>query len=249
MRWRLAAALVVAHALRATAQGAAPAPPIDTDRPDLTDGTGVVARRVVQFETGVTAQTARDGSTSWSAPELLLRVGVVRGAELRIAQTWRSVGGDPLAKGLDDLQLGTKIALLPQRSFPAISAEAFTTVATGAAGVGAGRALPGAALLLQQNSSGPWSAGVELEVSRGAVNPLAGFASLSVQYQATARVQWYGEYYQLAPDLGRAGREHYVDSGLLVLLDNDLQVDARVGVGLNHAADRSFLGVGLSVRR
>jgi hypothetical protein len=251
MKWQVAVLLVAAHALRAAAQSPPSVPPIDTDRPDLTDGTGVVPRRMVQFETGLTAQAARDGVTAWSVPELLVRVGVVRGAELRIAETWRSVGasGNARAEGLDDLQLGTKIALMPQRSWPAVSVEAFTTMATGAAGVGAGGALPGAALLLQQTSSGPWSAGIELEVSRGLSNPLAGFASLSIQFQATARIQWYGEYYQLVPDLARAGREHYVNSGLLVLLDNDLQVDARVGVGLNRAADRSYMGVGLSVRR
>ncbi|MES1260072.1 MAG: transporter [Gemmatimonadota bacterium] len=234
-----------------SAQQAKPLPPIDTDRPDLTDATTTVARGHIQFESGFTSQTSRDRLTSFSGPEFLVRIGVLSRAELRIGQNYRSIETDPGVhmNGLDDLQLGTKIRLFDQGKLPAISAEVFTTFTTGADGVGAPRTLPGAALLFQQTTDGPWSWGVELEAARGAVSGLSGFTSLSVQFQATSRVQLYGEWYQLQPDLGVNARQHYLDGGVLFLLSNDVQFDARVGVGLNHDADRSYLGFGLALRR
>lgn len=236
---------------RASAQLAKPLPPIDTDRPDLTDATTTIARGHIQFESGFTSQTSRDGLTSLSGPEFLLRFGVLSRAELRIGQNYRSVETDPgvHVSGFDDLQVGTKIRLADQGHLPAISAEAFTTFTTGAEGIGAPRALPGAALLLQQSTDGPWSWGIELEAARGAVSGASSFTSLSIQYQVTPRVQLYGEWYQLQPDLGVNLHQHYLDSGVLVLLANDVQVDARVGLGLNHDADRLYFGLGLAFRR
>ena len=233
------------------AQQSKPLPPIDTDRPDLTDATTTIARGHIQFEGGFTSQTSRDRLTSLSGPEFLVRIGVLSRAELRIGQNYRSIETDPgvHVSGFDDLQVGTKVRLADQGRLPAISAEAFTTFTTGAAGVGAPRALPGAALLFQQATAGPWSWGIELEAARGPVSGVSGFTSLSIQYQATAKVQLYGEWYQLQPDLGINARQHYLDSGVLVLLSNDVQVDARIGVGLNHDADRSYFGLGLAFRR
>jgi len=243
--------LVCGVAAPGAAQQAKALPPIDTDRPDVTDATTTVPRGRIQFESGFTSQTSRDRLTSYSIPELLVRVGLFSRAELRIAQNYRSVETDPGVRlsGLDDLQLGTKIRLFDQGYLPAVSVEAFTTLTTGAAEIGAPRSLPGAALLFQQTTDGPWSWGVELEAARGATSGLSGFTSVSLQYQASPRFQLYGEWYQLQPDLGVNARQHYLDSGVLFLLSNDVQVDARLGVGLNHDADRSYFGFGLAVRR
>jgi hypothetical protein len=233
------------------AQQPKPLPPIDTDRPDLTDATTTIARGHIQFEGGFTSQTSRDPLTAWSGPELLVRVGVLPRAELRIGQNYRSIETAPGVRvsGLDDIQLGTKVRLFDQGSLPAVSFEAFTTFTTGADGIGAPRTLPGAALLFQQTSDGPWSAGVELEIARGPVSGASGFTSISIQYQVTPRLQGYAEWYQLQPDLRVAFRQHYIDAGILLGLSNDIQVDARVGVGLNHDADRSYFGLGLALRR
>jgi hypothetical protein len=251
VRLALAAGFWLLVAPSLAAQQPKPLPPIDTDRPDLTDATTTVARGHVQFESGFTSQASRDALTALSGPELLVRIGVLSRAELRLGQNYRSIETGPGQRtaGFDDLQVGTKIRLLDQGSLPAVSVEAFTTLTTGAAAIGAPRALPGAALLFQQTSEGPWSAGVELELAKGAVSGASGFTSLSIQYQATPRVQGYGEWYQLQPDLGEGVHQHYLDAGVLVALSNDVQVDVRIGVGLNHDADRSYFGFGFAIRR
>jgi hypothetical protein len=247
--------MLVLSAVAVSAQTASSVPPIDTDRPDVTDGTATVPLRHLQFETGFTHTSARDRATTITAPELLVRYGLFDAVELRVSETYQSTaaaGSGASLRGLGDVTIGTKFHLTSQhRMQPALSGEAFTSVPIGADAVSARRALPGAALLLGWNSDGPWSAGIEFEAVRGAEVPAQGVASLSVQLQATNRLQPYVEYYTLQP-FGNgedAGGEHYANAGVLLLLRSDVQLDGRIGVGLNHTADRSFIGFGFSVRR
>jgi hypothetical protein len=59
----------------------------------------------------------------------------------------------------------------------------------------------------------------------------------------------YFEYFGLYFDGLDGGRpENYFDSGITYLLNNDVQFDVRIGVGLNSAAIDYFAGAGVSVR-
>ena len=91
-------------------------------------------------------------------------------------------------------------------------------------------------MLLGWETSGPWSAGVEAFGTRTAADHAQAVGSLSVQYQASRRVQTYGEFFTLQPVNAGIGAhaEHYANSGVLLLLSNDMQVDARIGFGLNQ---------------
>jgi hypothetical protein len=86
-------------------------------------------------------------------------------------------------------------------------------------------------------------------MARGIASNYSSFASLSVQYQATKRLQGYAEWYQMQPDGFAGASQHYLDSGLMLVLSNDTQIDARLGLGLNHSADQYFVGFGFAVRR
>ena len=255
-----AAALMLAMAASIgplSAQQSSPKP-IDTDRPDFTDGTHTVPTGRFQFETGYTYQQARgvDAGHTHSLPEALLRIGVLSHVELRIGENYLVQRGDgPLAtsvSGFDDVYLGTKVSVTEAHgAIPALSFEAKANLPTGGENISAHRWLPGAAILFGWETDGPWSAGVELLATRTADQHAQGVGSLSVQYQATSTVQLYGEYFGVRP-LGNgngSAAEHYVNSGLLVLLNSNMQVDARVGIGLNHDADRYFVGFGFAVRR
>ncbi len=212
-----------------------------------------MARGHVQFETGYTVVRSRDDLTSLSVPELLVRIGVLPGAEFRVSETFRSIGQTSsvvAVSGWDDLQLGTKIRLLPQQGLrPAFSTEVFASFATGAALISAHRTLPGAALLAEWDSDGPWSAGAELQGARGADSGLGSAASLSIQYRPSDPLQFYGEVYTLQSTASGSPGEFYFNTGVLLLLSNDVQIDARFGVGLNHAALKNFFGMGFALRR
>ena len=228
-------------------------PPIDTDRPDVTDGTGTVARGHVQIEAGYTRVTSRLHQTAYSLPEVLVRVGLSSRAELRLSETYRSGFAEATSvatTGWDDVQLGTKVALFPGRGArPAISAEAFVAVPTGADAISAHRALPGAAVLAQWDGDGPWSAGAELQAARGADAGISWIPSLSIQFRPADPVQLYGELFSLQSTSAAIAEESYFNSGVLVLLSNNVQVDARIAFGLNHAATLRSIGFGIALRR
>lgn len=233
--------------------------PIDTDRPDFTDGTATVARGHSQFELGYT-RTA--GRTDTDAPRLqqvqegLLRVGLTSRIEIRLSQNFVTVTPNtPTPRnlsGFDDLGIGTKIGLSEQHAaLPAMSFEAGTRLPTGGRSIAARKFLPNAAILFGWEGSGPWSMGSELAGERTPDDHLQVDASVSVQYAVLDRLQLYGEWYTFQPVNGGPGNggEHYANSGILYRLTNNTQIDARLGVGLNHAADKSFFGFGFSFRR
>jgi hypothetical protein len=228
--------------------------PIDTDRPDFTDGTHTLARGHIQLETGYTYQRARDdGGAQHSFPELLVRAGLWSGAELRLGENYlveRPGEGPPSSAGFDDLYVGTKLALTDGHGWlPSLSAEVKVNLPTGSSAISAGRALPGGALLLGWESSGPWSAGAEGFVTETVDRSALGVASLSVQYQLSPRWQVYGELFSEQPFSGGLPASTYANGGVLLLLSRTVQLDARFGAGVNRGADRYFTGFGVSVRR
>jgi hypothetical protein len=224
-------------------------PPIDTDRPDLTDGTGTVPRGHVQFESGYSRVTFRSGTSSYSVPELLMRFGIVGRFELRVGDSYESSPA-PNGSGWTDLQLGTKIGLLPQvGNRPAISAEAFVSVPTGSDAVSAHRALPGAALLAQWDSPGDWTIGAEIQAQRGDEAGISWIPSLSIQFHPGDRLQFYGEFVSLQSTASAPPQEAYYNTGVLLRITDNLQADAHFSAGLNHAAASRILGFGLALRR
>jgi hypothetical protein len=211
----------------------------------------------LQLESGYTYQQARgtDAGHTESLPEALVRIGLLARIELRLGENYLWQRGDgpaaPSASGFDDLYVGTKVSVADAHGLvPALSFELKTNAPTGSDAISAHRWLPGAAILLGWESDGPWSAGVEGFATRTADGNGQLVGSLSVQYQASPVVQLYSEVYSLQP-VGASATTGapYANSGVLILLSSNVQVDARVGVGLNHAADSYFVGFGFAVRR
>ena len=232
-------------------------PPIDTDRPDFTDGVHTVPHGHIQFESGYTYQQGRgtDAAHSHSLPEALVRFGVTPRVEVRLGENFLVVRPDgpgvPSVHGFDDTYVATKISATAQHGgIPATSFELKINLPTGSDLISAHRTLPGGALLLGWETGGPWSAGIEAFGTRTADDHVQAIGSLSVQYQAASRMQLYGEGFTVQPVNGGSGAraEHYANSGVLILLSNSVQVDARIGFGLNHAVDRYFAGFGFAVR-
>jgi hypothetical protein len=233
--------------------------PIDTDRPDFTDGTATVARGHSQFELGYTrtlGRTDTDAPRVQQVQEGLFRVGLTSRVEFRLSQNFVTITPNtPTPRnltGFDDLGLGTKISLSEQhRALPSLSFEAGSRLPTGGRSVAARKFLPSAALLFGWEGSGPWSMGSELAGERTPDDHFQVDASVSVQYAVLDQLQLYGEWYTFQTVNGGPGNagEHYANSGILYRLSNNTQIDARLGVGLNQAANKSFFGIGFSFRR
>jgi hypothetical protein len=58
------------------------------------------------------------------------------------------------------------------------------------------------------------------------------------------------EYYSTIPNgqLADVFTQHVADGGLMYMIDERFQFDAKIGFGLNDAADDFFTGVGFSCR-
>ncbi len=88
--------------------------PIATDRPDFTEAAVSVGDGVFQFESGATFQWLEDGRTA-GFPELLMRYGVTRLAELRLAipdYNFSRQAGRP-DRGWGDTYVGAKVQVGP----------------------------------------------------------------------------------------------------------------------------------------
>ena len=205
----------------------------------------------------------------------LFRLGVVAdwlevragGAALTESAAPAAGASRTTARGGGDLSLAAQIALTPPAGpLPKTAVIVGTSVPTGSGAFSAGRALPAAVLVYQWGLTDRLSLGGNTRVARrvagpgpaavaafgGAAGPPTDYTELAqsaiLSASLTDRVGLFGEYFTLLPTSGPAADEHYLDGGVTVLLTDDLQYDARVGAGLNGAADDFFAGTGLSIR-
>lgn len=256
------ATLAFAHAARAQQ-------PLVADRPDFTDGTGTVGYGVFQFEFGYTFgfdDAAGMTTRAHSYGEPLLRVGVLpHRLELRVGAgaatvSTESRGQTATESGLEDLYLSAKLALTDQRGFlPATSVLPQVTVPTGAEPFSAGRALPGLNFVygwdFTETVSLAGSTRVNAAVGDRNQDYREWAQSLSCGVALGERAGLYGEWYAVVPSgldvpAGSAGKrtEHYLNTGLAWLANEDLQWDIRVGFGLNDAAEDFYAGTGVALR-
>ena len=239
--------------------------PLVTDRPDFTEASTTVGRGVAQFEFGYTYTYDNDGTTqtrSHSSPEVLLRYGILaEWLELRVAYNYGDVletpGAGPatVQNGSEDLYLGFKIALTPQAGLlPEMALIPQMTVPSGDADQTNGEVLPGVNWVYSWEVCDFISTGGSSQYNRAldeATSAAYGeFAqSWTIAYTLTERFGAYTEWFALVPDGADTARtEHYLNGGFTFLVNNDIQLDIRAGVGANEAADDYFLGSGMSVR-
>ena len=239
------------------------------DRPDFTEATRTVGRGVLQFEVGYTFGAADAGGATTrahSVGEPLLRAGFLADRlEFRIGAGWttrsaESDGQTATESGIDDLYLGVKLALGEQRGvFPATSILPQLTLPTGGEAFSAGRALPGVNFLYSWDLTETVSLAGSTQVNAAVGDRRRDYRewaqSLSFGVALGARTGLYGEWYAFvpsgleAPAGFRSERtEHYLNSGLTWLGNEDLQWDIRAGFGLNDAAEDVYVGAGAVFR-
>lgn len=239
--------------------------PIVTDRPDFTESSVTVGRGVVQIESGYTYVYDSDdaGSTkSHSLPESLLRIGVLADwLELRVvynhlSETENVFGvSRTVVNGNEDLGLGIKFALTGQEGLlPEMALVPQMRVPTGSSALSAGQVLPGLNWIYGWDITERLSAGGQTQLNQKlddvTNDPYAEFSqSFTMGLDWTDRFGSYTEWFVLSPDGADSNHaQNYFDGGMTFLVTDNVQLDARAGVGLNEAADDLFTGVGLSVR-
>lgn len=244
--------------------------PLITDRPDFTESTEAVPRGHLQLEAGYTFTYDREGSDrtrEHTAPELLVRVGVVENLELRLGwdgYSWtdalfetetrrgRRVGREDWSQGANDLSLGVKYKFFDQDGLvPHFGLIAGATVPSGSAGVSSGDVDPEVVLLWAYDITDSFAVAGNVGFFAPSDEGDRFFqttASISAAFALGDRVGAYVEYFGLYPNTEDSDTAHSANCGLTYLISNDFQIDWRIGAGLNEEADDFFTGIGFAWR-
>ena len=230
--------------------------PLVTDRPDFTESALAVPTGRAQLEMGLTLTGIGSESASLTAPEALLRVGLTGGLELRIGApsfAWMDDGSLD-ASGVTDMGVGFKLELSEQSGpAPSLAVIGEASFPTGSDAFSGDRTAPAVILAWAYDlgDSGLALAGnfgvTSLEDGSG--DRFEEFASsLALGIPLTDELAMFTECFGFYRNGDSAGPEHYFNTGLTHLLDNNTQLDFRVGLGLNGRADDWFTGAGVSFR-
>lgn len=253
---------VVLLGSRCFAQATPPAPaadtePIITDRPDFTESTDTIPVGRIQIEGGYTfARTGDERSDSLG--ELLLRVSLGARSELRVGvpNYARLRGGPGRSSGLEDASLGAKFRLIEAgEGFglrrPAVSLIVATSLPTGARAYRSRVLQPEAKLCLSADLSKTLAVAANLNYAYlsdegGRYGEPSG--SLSFAAGLNERTGAYLEYFGFYPGGAQRPDLHYLNGGATYLINNDYQLDARIGKGLNGVSHDYFVGFGAARR-
>jgi hypothetical protein len=230
--------------------------PLVTDRPDFTEASSTVGKNVFQFESGYTLLYNKDKEgrvIEQSYPELLLRQGVYADwLELRLATNISSLDQKSNhTTGFTDLYLGVKIGITPSTGiFPEISIVPQITVPTGR--IGSDHSLPGVNLLYAWDLTDETYLGANTQINRedDDGNLYSEWAqSIAVGTSLTDSIGCYIEWFALFPrDLKSARDEHFANGGLTYFINNNMMFDIRAGHSIEQSTEKSFYGIGYSVR-
>lgn len=252
----LAALILLDPSGWSAAQGSEPEPLV-TDRPDFTESTESVAPGRFQLEAGYTF-TRNEDDKEHALGELLLRVGLWQQIELRLggnSYVWLdSPDGD--AHGFEDMSLGVKIKLVEgserfEVTRPHVALIIATTLPTGDHDFGEDNPQPEVKLALAWDLSERLSLGSNLNYAFASeaddrFHQFSG--SLALGYKLTEKWGCYIEYFGFVPESEDGPNASFFNGGLTYLVTNDLQLDARAGVGLNGDDPDYFTGLGVSWR-
>ena len=227
-----------------------------TDRPDFTESTSTVPRGHFQVEGGTTVARVEDvDSTSFG--ELLVRIGTGDRWETRIGAGFARVE-TPFdeVSGLEDPSLGIKVRFTEDPGDlgpgqPAAALIVATSIPAGDEDLTDDEWVPEAKLALAWELTPRFSLSSNVNYAYlvdgdERLHQLG--ATLSGGLSLTDRLGAYLEWYGFNEETDDGPSTHYVNTGVTWLIHSDLQVDARVGTGLNDADPDWFVGVGAGIR-
>lgn len=239
-------------------------PPISPNRPTFSDGTTLIPLGHAQLETGYTfTDRKQDGveTQRQNAPEVTARYRVLDTLEARVlwgGYAWSETdagGASSHADGGSDLALAAVIPIADQDGWrPAFAVEVLSTLGIGDEDFSSGHADPTAKLLWSYggghlpdwlgiggnlNASFPTESGDRFTQTAASV-----YATVTPVDSDTSG---FGEWYVVTPYANNLDAAHSADFGVVQRLSRYTAIDARVGFGLNDAADDFFTGFGFSI--
>lgn len=236
------------------------AEPIVTDRPDFTESAETVPRGQIQIETGILFSRSGKGAErekERAMDETLIRIATGDRSELRIEVPSyirvRTSGEHGTKSGFDDGYLGGKWVLRRGEAGKAgVALLAGTTLPTGSRSIAERKAQPEAIFAVETELTEKLSFGVNAGVARAvAEGKRFGqfFGSVALDYELSKKWGTYTELYAYNRTEHDGGAQKYFNGGFTYLVNDDLQLDTRIGYGLGNGNGRErHWGVGVSHR-
>jgi Putative MetA-pathway of phenol degradation len=235
--------------------------PLVTDRPDFTESTSIIPRGHFQIEGGYTFTRQGDEDAS-SLGELLLRVGAGERVEARFGigsygTVDPGVPGSSKLSGYEDPFIGVKIGLnasdpeLLPPGRPQMALLLSTSVPVGSDELTSDEWQPEGKLALGWDLTDFFSLSSNLIYgypSDGDERYHQFGATLSAGFSLTDRLGAFVEAFGFNKESLNGSSTTYLDSGLAFRISNDIQLDVRVGAGLDDPSPNWFAGLGGGVR-
>jgi hypothetical protein len=221
---------------------------IATDRPAVTNSSGVVPTGSLQVENGF-LETSSQGQSVLDGPESLVRFGVSKRTELRFTvpdyfHNLNAGGGS----GFGDFAFGVKEQLGPTPGKFDISVILFLSFPTGTNNVSSGGYDLGIQVPWSRALSTNWTAAMFSVYwpTQGRTRNVTRESTFLVDRQLTKPWDAFIEY---AGDFSEnGGPRHLLHFGTALKITRQQQIDFHVGVGLSSAAVDHLIGIGYSFR-
>ena len=247
------------------AQTTADTTEMESDRPNFTQGVSVVPSQTIQVETGVEFRrnnTGNDQEKDFDYPTALIRIGVLKNAELRLnfelAEERHFDQSDTSfpklktkEKGFNDVQIGAKVALLEGEHgpLPDVGILGIVTLPVGNKAFRPPHAAPEVQLLFDNQINKK----LELQYNVGYRKHRNNeeyrkelLYSAAITWQPIHDLKLYTEFQALKPV--QTSPENTVNAGVMYKLLPNLQVDAYAGTGVSEAAPDFYTGAGITWR-
>ncbi len=244
--------------------------PLVTDRPDFTESTEVIPTAHLQFELGYIFTYDREQSErrrDQTFPEILVRIGIAPDFELRIGwegysiteelfdtpdRNGQIISREDTLQGSNDLTLGFKHKLFEQKGLlPHFGFIGAISVPSGSYEISSGDVDPTLILIWAYDINDTFAIAGNVGfsgVTEGIDRFLQSSASISLAMALSNQLGFYVEYFGLYPNSRDTDDAHYINGGFTYLINNNFQLDIRLGTGLNELADDLFVGFGFSLR-
>lgn len=223
---------------------------IVTDRPDQTESSSTVPKGSFQIESGVVIGFSRtDGISERQtlAPSTLFRYGITKGIEIRVVNQFESIKNRTTSEkvnGISDLEIGTKFQILQQEN---VNTEiAFLSHLI----------IPTGSKELTNDKMGTIN---KLSISHAISEAIGIGYNVGYDYFGTGK----GDFtYSLALAIGLTPKwgiylepyggiiefnnhESNFDGGITYLINDNFQLDASFGTGINH--NMNYVSAGMSI--
>jgi hypothetical protein len=230
--------------------------PIPASRPGLTEDAALVPVGSFQAEAGV--EGGRMGGEDFMASEFLLRHGLHRSLEARLAlATAGGRGSDAPGQAVEDLELGLKVRLAPGGEGlmePSLTLIPSASIPTGADRLSSGSVEPGARLVAEWDLGGlfEWGGNLGATAAEGVEGRFAELFIGGVMARSLSdELAVEAELVRIVGVGGRApgsGLWHGA-LGAAWLVHKDASLDASLGYRKSGRSDGGFVSLGMSVRR